>query len=61
MVNSYCKKHDEIEPEDWWDKEDGLWVCPVCVKEYDTKTSIKCEQIDKAIKNIVQKHKPSVK
>jgi len=26
--NAYCKKHDEIEPQDHDFFTDGLWICP---------------------------------
>lgn len=29
IPNAYCKKHDEIEPQD----NTGFWVCPRCSRE----------------------------
>lgn len=32
ISNTYCKKHDELEPQDW-QFTDGLWCCPKCSRE----------------------------
>lgn len=32
IPNAYCRKHDEIEPQDHDIQTDGLWVCPQCSK-----------------------------
>ena len=31
IPNAYCKKHDEIEPQDHDFYIDGLWTCPKCI------------------------------
>jgi len=33
IPNAYCKKHDEIEPQD----NEEFWVCPECSKEHMKK------------------------
>tara|TARA_R100000951_G_scaffold112363_1_gene112592 strand:- start:1428 stop:1613 length:186 start_codon:yes stop_codon:yes gene_type:complete len=52
IPNAYCKKHDEIEPED----NTEMWVCPQCSKENMKKLSkrLPCGRLplDKALADI---------
>ena len=55
IPNAYCKKHDEIEPED----NTELWVCPKCSRENMKKLSKRDENgktaLDRAIEEIDKK------
>lgn len=52
IPNAYCKKHDEIEPQD----NEEFWVCPVCSKEASMKRNkrLPCGRLplDKALEEI---------
>lgn len=37
--NAYCKKHDEIEPQD----NESLWVCPQCSKNNMKRLTVRDE------------------
>lgn len=50
IPNAYCKKHDEIEPQDHSFEVDGLWTCPKCY----TKNNIK--SIDITLKKIKEEY-----
>lgn len=43
MSNAYCKKHDEIEPEN----STEFWACPKCSKE-----NLKNRNLDKTLTEI---------
>jgi len=49
MTNAYCKKHEEIEPED----NTGIWVCSKCSSEGNKKSYLEVIEI---IKNIEVKN-----
>jgi Zn finger protein HypA/HybF involved in hydrogenase expression len=55
MPNAYCKKHDEIEPENHDFFTDGLWVCPKCSKQ-QTKLIDGMKPLDYALKQIQEKN-----
>ena len=44
IPNAYCKKHDEIEPQD----NTEFWTCPKCPKE--TKQTNRCKTLDVYVK-----------
>ena len=56
IANAYCKKHDEIEPENHDFHTDGLWICPECSRENLKKISTKLidgmKPLDYALKQI---------
>jgi hypothetical protein len=56
MPNAYCKKHDEIEPQDYDFFTDGLWICPQCSQENLRKISTKLidgmKPLDYALKKL---------
>jgi len=47
MTNDYCKKHEEIEPED----NTGIWVCSKCSSEGNKKSYLEVIEIIKNIKH----------
>lgn len=51
ITNAYCKKHDEIEPQNHDFHTDGLWVCPKCSKQ-QTKLIDGMKPLDYALKQI---------
>ena len=53
LPNAYCKKHDEIEPQDHDFFTDGLWICPQCSKEnMKNKMFEYGKKIDKYLKQL---------
>lgn len=56
IPNAYCKKHDEIEPQDWDCQTDGLWVCPCCSRENKPKLVNGMKPLDAALKAIEEKY-----
>ena len=61
IANAYCKKHDEIEPQDHDFHTDGLWVCPKCSRESMKKQVKKLingmKPLDYALKKIEEEFK----
>lgn len=51
IPNAYCKKHDEIEPQDHDINNDGLWLCSKCSK-MPTKLVDGMKPLDYALKKI---------
>ena len=39
--NGFCKKHDEIEPENHDLDKDGLWFCPKCTNKINKINNLK--------------------
>jgi hypothetical protein len=64
MSNAYCKKHDEIEPQDHDFFTDGLWICPQCSRENLRKISTKLidgmKPLDYALKKVEEKYGKSL-
>ena len=61
ISNAYCKKHDEIEPENHDIHRDGLWLCPKCQREAWNRSYKKYSQdtmkiVDKALADIEKKY-----
>jgi hypothetical protein len=56
IPNAYCKKHDEIEPQDHDFYTDGLWVCKKCANERKPKLIEGMKPVDYALKQIKEKY-----
>jgi hypothetical protein len=55
MSNAYCKKHDEIEPQNWDFNNDGLWICPDCT--HKAKPIVVTKEIETLLRELNSKFK----
>ena len=58
VPNAYCRKHDEVEPQDWDLYRHGLWICPKCSAYNKKGMSKPCgrKPLDSALEKVEKKY-----